>query len=80
MSDLVLLNLLNELRKNDKMLCLATILSLFRTSLINLIIQEARMLDSIYHMALTLLKNRIFGAKTSRFCHLLRSVIKNVIT
>ena len=36
------------------------------------------MLDSIYHMALKLLKNRIFGVKTSRFCHLLCDVIMDV--
>ena len=37
------------------------------------------MLDSIYHMTLKLLKNRIFDVKTSRFCHLLRNVIMDVI-
>ena len=35
----------------------------------------ARMLDSIYLMTLELIKNHIFGVKTSRFCHLLRNVI-----
>ena len=35
------------------------------------------MLDSIYYMAL--LKNHIVGVKTSRFCHLLRNVIMDVI-
>ena len=39
MSAHVLLNLLNELRKRDKMRGLPSILSLFATSLINLIIQ-----------------------------------------
>ena len=38
------------------------------------------MLDSIYHMTLKLLKNHIFGIKTSRFCHLLGNVIMDVIT
>ena len=38
------------------------------------------MLDSIYHMALKFIKNRFFGVKKSRFCHLLRSVIMDVIT
>ena len=39
------------------------------------------MLDSIYRMTLKLLKNRIqFGVKTSRFCHILRNVIMDVIT
>ena len=37
------------------------------------------MLDSIYHMTLKFIKNRIFGVKTSRFCHLLRNVIMDVI-
>ena len=40
MSARVLLNLLNKLRKSDKMRCLPSILSLFATSLINAIIQE----------------------------------------
>ena len=38
------------------------------------------MLDSIYHMPLKLIKNRIFGAKKSRFCHVLRNIIMDVIT
>ena len=38
------------------------------------------MLDSIYHMTLKLLKNHIFGVKTSSFCHLLRNVIMDFIT
>ena len=38
------------------------------------------MLDSFYHMTLKLLKNRIFGVKTSRFCRILRNVIKDFIT
>ena len=40
MSAHVLLNLLNELRKRDKMQGLLSILSLFPTSLIDSIIQE----------------------------------------
>ena len=40
MSVHVLLNLLNELRKRDKMRCLSSILSFFSTRLINSIIQE----------------------------------------
>ena len=40
MSAHILLNLLNELRKRDKMRGLPSILSLFATSLINSIIQE----------------------------------------
>ena len=39
------------------------------------------MLDSIYHMMMTLklLKIAIFDVKTSRFCHLLCNVIMDVI-
>ena len=37
------------------------------------------MLDSIYHMTLKLFENRIFGMKMSRFCHLLRKIIMDVI-
>ena len=39
----------------------------------------ARMLDSIYHLTLKLLKRCISGVKMSRFCYLLRSVIMHVI-
>ena len=39
----------------------------------------ARLLDSFYHMSLKLIKNPIFGVKTSRFCHLLRNLIMDVI-
>ena len=38
------------------------------------------MFDFIYHMTLKLLKNHIFGVKTSGFCHLLRNFIMDVIT
>ena len=37
------------------------------------------MLDSFYHMTLKLIKNHIFGMKTSRFCHLLCNAIMDVI-
>ena len=69
-------NLLNELRKRDKMRDLTSILSHYCTRLI------ARMLDSIYNRTLKLnvLKYPIFGVKLSIFCHLLRNVIMDVIT
>ena len=51
MSAHVLLNLLNELRKRDKMRGLPSILYLFR----NVNNTRARMLDSIHHMTLRLL-------------------------
>ena len=57
MSDHVLLNnLLNELRKSDKMRGLQRILSLFRNELNKFNNTGALMLDSIYHRTLTYLK------------------------
>ena len=50
MSAHVLLNLLNELGKRDKMRGLPSILSLFRIELNKFNNTRARMLDSIYHM------------------------------
>ena len=55
MSAHVLLNLLNELGKRDKMRGLPSILYLFRNSFDKFNNTRARMLDSIYHMALRLL-------------------------
>ena len=49
--DHILLNLLNELRKRDKMRGLPSILSLFRIELNKFNNSGARMLDSIYYMA-----------------------------
>ena len=56
MSAHVLLNLLNELGKRDKMRGLPSILSLFRNEFnkFNTYNTRARMLDSIYHMTNTL--------------------------
>ena len=51
----VLLNLLNELGKRDKMQGLPSILSLFRNEFDKFSNTRARMLDSIYHMTLRLL-------------------------
>ena len=50
MSAHVLLNLLNELGKRDKMRGLPSILSLFRNEFNKFNNTKARMLDSIYHM------------------------------
>ena len=80
MSVHVLLNLLNVLRKSDKMRGLPSMLSLFRNEFNKFNNTRAGMLDSIYHMTINLLKNHIFGVKTSRFCHLLRNIIMDVIT
>ena len=52
MSAHVLLNLLNELGKSDKMPGLPIILSLFPNKFNNVNRTGARMLDSIYHMTL----------------------------
>ena len=50
MSAHVLLHLLNELRKSDKMRGLPSILSFFRNEFNKFNNTEARRLDSIYHM------------------------------
>ena len=50
----VLLNLLNQLGKRDKMRGLPSILSLFRNEFNKFNNARARMLDSIYHMTNTL--------------------------
>ena len=55
MSTLVLLNLLNKLRRRDKMRGLPSILSLFRNEFNIFNDTRALMLDSIYHMTLKLL-------------------------
>ena len=54
MSAHVLLNLLNELGKRDKMRGLPSSLSLFRNEFNKFNNTRARMLDSIYHMTNTL--------------------------
>ena len=55
MSAHILLNLLKELGKRDKMLGLPSILSLFSNKFNKLNKARAQMLDSIYHMTLRLL-------------------------
>ena len=55
MSAHVLLNLLNKLGKSDKMRGLPSILLLFRNKFNEFNNTGARMLGSIYHMALRLL-------------------------
>ena len=56
MSVYVLLNLLNELWKRDKMRGVPRILSLFRNSFNKFNNTRARILDSIYHMTKITLK------------------------
>ena len=55
MSAHVLLNLLNDLGKSDEMRGLPSILSLFRNEFNKFNNKRAQMLDSIYHVTLTLL-------------------------
>ena len=55
MSSHVILNLLYELRKRDKMRGLPSILSLYLNSFSKFNNTRAEMLDSIYHMTLRLL-------------------------
>ena len=55
MSVHVLLNILNELGKIDKMRGLPSILSLFRNDFNKFNNTRARLLDSIYHLTLRLL-------------------------
>ena len=76
----VLLNLLNELGTIDNMRGLPRISSLFRNEFDTFNITGARMSDSFYHTTLKLHENRIIDVKTSRLCHLLRSVKMVVIT
>ena len=64
MSAHFLLILLNELRKSDIMRGLSKILSLFRNEFNKFNNTGARMLDSIYHVTLRLLENRIYAVTT----------------
>ena len=54
---IVLLNLLNELEKRDKIQSLSSILSLFPNELNKFNDTRAQMLDSIYHMTNTLISH-----------------------
>ena len=69
MSAPVLLNLLNELRKRDKMRGLLSILSLFRNTFNKLNNTGAQMLDSIYHMTLKLFWNHIICVTLKALFH-----------
>ena len=77
MSVHVLLNLLNKLRKRDKMRGLPSILSLFLNEFNKFNNTRARMLDSIYHMTNTLKSH--FWRITLYFCHYERNVVMDVI-
>ena len=80
MSAHALLYILNKLGKSDKIRGLPSILLLFPNELNKFNNTGARMLDSIYHMTLKLIKNHIFGVKMSRFFHLLGNIIMDIIT
>ena len=72
MSAHVLLNLLNELGKRDKMRGLPSILSLFRNEFNKSNNTRARMLDSIYHMTLRFIscrKNVIISLLCTQRCY-----------
>ena len=75
MSAHVLLNLLNELEKSDKMRGLPSILSFFRNEFNKFDNTRARMLDSIYHMI-----RSHFCRKNVIICHYIRNVVMDVIT
>ena len=60
----VVLNLLNELRKRDKML---TFYGFFCNKFNKFNITRPQMLDAIYHMTIELLENPIFGVKRQHF-------------
>ena len=79
MSAHVLLNLLNELGKRDKMRGLPSILSLFRNEFNKFNNTRARMLDSIYHMTNTL-KSHFRRKNVILFCDYVRNVVMDVIT
>ena len=61
MSAHVLLNLVNEFGKRDKMRNLLSIFWLFRNKFYKFNNTRGRTFDSIYHMTLKLLKNYIFA-------------------
>ena len=69
MSAHVLLNLLNELGKRDKMRGLPSILSLFRNKLNKFNNTRARMLESIHHMTNTF-KPDFWRKKTAMYATL----------
>ena len=80
MKALALLNLLNKLRKRDKMRGKHHILCRFPNSLNKFNNLGAGRLNSINHMTAKLIKNSHFGVKMSTFCHILCNSIKDIIT
>ena len=83
MSAHVLLNLLNELGKSDKMRGWSSIVSLSRNEFNKFNKTGARMSDFIYQMTLRLLLNLISAVQTLCFClffYYVRNVVVDVIT
>ena len=78
MSAHVLLNLLNELGKRDKMRGLLSILSLFHNEFNKFNNTRVRMLDSIYHMTNTL-KSHFWRKNVINF-HYVPNAVMDVIT
>ena len=76
-----------EPRKMEKMYILVSLVCLHRgaymSAHVSLNLNElktgALMLDSIYYLTLKLIKNRIFGAKLSKLCHIFLNVVIRVI-
>ena len=77
MSDHLLLNLLDKLKKRDKMEGSPSIYCFFATSLINSIIQEPNVGFYLLNEIKITSKSHLF-VKMSRFCHLLSNVTKSV--
>ena len=78
MSTHVLLNFFNELGKRDKMGCLPSILPLFHNKFNKFNNTRARVLDSIYHMTISLKSH--FWRKNVIICHYVCNVVMDVIT
>ena len=81
MSEYVLLNLLNELGKRDKMRGVLSILFLFRNEFNEFNNTKARMLDSIYRMKLRLLcrKNVIILSLCTQRCYGRHNVSRKIV-
>ena len=79
MSAHVLLNLLNKLRKSDKMWGMPSILLLFRIEFNKFNNTGARMLNSIYHMTLKLIK-MMFWRERVKILPSFTNVTMDVIT
>ena len=80
MSAHVLLYLLNELGKRDKMRGLPSILSLFRNKFNKFNRTGAQIFDSIYHMTINLLLKPQFLYRNAGILPCIHSVIVDVIT